>query len=283
MNTTRLGGYVIKVKTDRELGTTEFAYDLLTSWFELPSELHPDHFDSGEPVRRRFETEGIQGAVRLWAKTGMPLHLTRRPKPRMSAAMSWRAVKGKDPRPFPWGCTVWLSRTAGDHLALVLFRFLLDRFSTSFGWITTEEDLRSKHLVTYPDCGGVAEVYMGLDVGRFVTVTMDYGREILPGVYWVTYFGPGAMAVLGYERLTQLEAYGIERVGEGILVSAYPSSREIGTPLGLRAEASIRDQLGRERFFDKTYVDVEGLKTDAVTAAKAERRIQGIKADRGSG
>ena len=121
---------------------------------------------------------------------------------------------------------------------------------------------------------------MGLDVGRFVTITTDYGSEILPGVYWVTYFGPGAATILGGDRLAQLKAHQVERMEAGYLVWAYPSVSEVGTPSALDAEQRIIEQLGRERFFDKAHADIEGLKTDEVTAARVERKINQIKGAR---
>ena len=115
MTTQRANRYAIEVRTDKNIGTEACARKLLVSWLnELPAELHPEYFDLGEPVRRNFEREGLDRAVRMWVDTQMPLYLTRRTKPRMMVATNWRPDKGKDPRPFPWGCTVWLARSAGD-------------------------------------------------------------------------------------------------------------------------------------------------------------------------
>jgi hypothetical protein len=121
---------------------------------------------------------------------------------------------------------------------------------------------------------------MGLDVGRFVTITTDYGGEVLPGVYWVTYFGPGAKSIVGEYRFDSLRAHSVEKQDGGHLVRVYASSRDVGTPAAARAEAEIMNQLGREHFFDKAQVDIEALKTDEVTAARVERKIEEIKAAR---
>ncbi len=173
--------YVVEVKTDKNIGTEGFARGLLTAWLnDLPVKLRPEYFDSGEPVLRSFQQEGLDRAVRMWVDDQMPLYLTHRTKPRMMVATNWRPDKGKDPRPFPWGCTVWLARSAGDDLALRLFRFLIDHFEPAFASVSTEEDSRTKHFVVWKDRGGTAEQYMGLDVGRFATITTDYGRDVLP-------------------------------------------------------------------------------------------------------
>lgn len=272
--------YVIEIRTSKGLGTESFAHGLLATWRDqMPTELRPEYFDLGEPVRRSFEKEGLERAVRMWVDH-MPLYLTRRAKPRMMVATRWRSDKGKDPRPFPWGCTVWLARSAGDDLAVTLFRFLIGHFEPAFGSVSTEEDSRAKHWVTFQDRLGRAELYMGLDVGRFVTITTDYGRDVLPGVYWLTYFGPGAIAILGGDHFARLNAHKVEKIGAGYLAWAYSSGSEAGTPAALQAEATIMEQLGKEHFFDKTRADVEGLKADEVTAARVERKIEEINAAR---
>jgi len=277
----RTNDYVLEVKTARELGSEIFVYSLLTTWCtQLHPKLAPEFFALGEPIRRKFEDEGIEGAARLWLAHQMPLMLRRRSKPRFVAGIKWRAEKGEDPRPYPWGCHVFLDRSAGDDLALVLFRFLIDRFEPAFGSISTEEDSRSKHLVVWEDRGGSAEQYMGLDVGRFFTIRRDYGREVLPGVYWVTYFGPGALEIVGKAPFQHMKADRVEKLGDGYLVQAYPSATAVGSEAAHQAEREIREQLGKEHFFDKSQVDVESLNMDEVTGARVERKIKEIKAAR---
>jgi hypothetical protein len=121
---------------------------------------------------------------------------------------------------------------------------------------------------------------MGLDVGRFFTIRRDYGREVLPGVYWVTYFGPGALEIVGKAPFQHMKADRVEKLGDGYLVRAYPSGRTAGSDAAYQAEREIREQLGKKHFFDKSQVDIGSLKTDEVTAARVERRIEEIKAAR---
>lgn len=273
--------YVLRVKTEKDIGTRKFASELLGSWVnEIDPGLRPEFFALGEPIRRSLEKEGVGAAVDLWVGRQMPVMLRRRTKPKLEASIDWRPIKGKDPRPFPWGCTVWLDRSAGDELALNLFRFLVGHFEPAFGSITTEEDSRTKHWITFEDRTGRSEQYMGLDVGRFVSIITDYGREVLPGVYWTTYFGPGAKRIVGERNLERLEADRVERLGDGYLVRAYPTVNVAGAEAAHQAEDKIMEQLGAEHFFEKSRVNIGSLMTDQVTAARVEKKIEQIKAGR---
>jgi len=273
--------YFLRVVTSKNLGSETFVRSFLTSWrSEMDPRLRPEFFGPGEPIRRNFEDGGVEEAARLWLSNQMPVMLRRKTKPRFVADIWWRPDKGKDPRPYPWGCHVFLNRTAGDDLALRLFSFLVDHFEPAFGMLSTQEDSRAKHQLTWRE--GVEHVsqYMGRDVGRFVTITTDYGREILPGVYWISYFGPGALEIVGAGAFEHLKAGRVDRLRDGYLVRAYPGANAAGSEAAHQAECKIREQLGQEHFFDKTQVDIESLKMDEVTAARVERRIAEIKAAR---
>jgi len=96
----------------------------------------------------------------------------------------------------------------------------------------------------------------------------------------LTHFGPGAIAILGDDCFAGLRAHKVEKIGAGYLVWAYPSVSEAGTPAALEAEATIMGHFGKEHFFDKNLANVDGLKTDEVTAARVERKIEQIHAAR---
>lgn len=271
--------YFLRVATSKDLGNEAFVHSFLTDWRSDPG-LYPEFFGLGEPIRRKFESGTVDAAAQLWLGQQMPVMLRRQTKPRFVADIWWRPDKGADPRPYPWGCHVFLSQAAGDELALRLFGFLVDHFEPAFGSIATVEDSRAKHQVAWREGDEHVSQHMGLDVGKFVTTTIDYGREVLPGIYWVTYFGPGAAELVGRAALECLEADRVERLRSGFLVRAYPSARASTTQPAHAAEAQIMKQLGREHFFDKLQVDVESLNTDEVTAARVERKVAAIKAAR---
>jgi len=264
--------YLLEVKTDKNIGDERWLRTLLTEWCEeLDEALRPERFDLGEPVRRRFIAEGIEGAVRLSVDTGISLMLARVSKPKFIVDIDWRREKGLDPRLFPWSCTVWLDLSAGDQQALNLFRFMIRQLEPVFGFVSTEEDHRDKHFIIFDDIGGTAEMYVGQDVA-----------ETLPGVYWVTYFGPWAVEKIGKERIADLKAEKVELIDSGYLVQAYNSSSETRSPLAKHAETQIINQLGKQHFFDKALVDIEGLKSGPEEAAAVEEKIKELKAKKGT-
>lgn len=260
--------YLLEVKTNKNIGDERWLRGLLTEWCEkLDETLLPERFDLGEPVRRRFADEGIEGAVRLSVHSGISLMLARVSKPKFLVDIHWRLEKGLDPRPFPWSCTVWLDFSAGDERTLSLFRFLIQHFEPAFGFVSTEDDDRDKHFIAFDDIGGRTELHVGQDVG-----------DTLPGVYWVTYFGPWAVEKIGKERFAELKAEQVEPIDGGSLVQAYKSASEAGSPLAREAETRIINQLGKQHFFNKATVNIEALKTGPEEAALVEEKIRELKA-----
>ena len=193
--------------------------------------------------------------------------LRRKDTPRFTVDISWRQNKGLDQRPFPWSCTVWLASGAGDKMAVQLLRLLIEHFEPAYGHCSTSNEHRSKHFVVYQDGAAQAERYLGLDVG-----------ERLPGVYWVTYFGPWAITKIGRTRFDDLPADKVERIGEGYLVHAYTSAKEGGSAGAREVEGRVLQHLGRDLFFDKRLIDIDTLKSDPKESALVQTTIEALKA-----
>ena len=267
-----MGKYVIDLRTDKDLGSEQFIRSLLLAWSsssQLDARLRAEFFDLGEPIRRSIAEEGLETAVQEWLSAGMALMLRRQEIPAYVASIDWRREKGLDPRPFPWSCTVWLDDIAGDTLADQFLRFLIAHFDPTFARVSTYDDDREKHFVVYQDGKAKAEEFLGLDVGK-----------TLPGIYWITYFGPWAVHKVGRALLDSLPAHNVEPIDGGYLVRAYDSASDAGSPTAQEAERQIIEHLGRHHFFDKASVDIESLKTDPFTAALAEAKIKEKKAKR---
>ena len=269
-----MSNYVIEIKTNKDLGSESFVRHLITEWrTNLDERLRPEFFDLGEPVRRSFASEGVEAAIETWVAEGMSLYLRRRSKPKSLIAIEWfRREKGLDPRLFPWAVGVVLNRSAGDDLALEQLRFLIHWFEPAFGSITREDDEREKHFLTFQDIGGETEMYIGQDILE--------KEQTLPGLYWVTYFGPWAVEKIGKERFAGLKAERVESIAGGYLVRAYNSSSEIGSRHAREVETQLINRLGKPHFFDKASVDIEALKTTPEEAAVVEEKIRELKAEK---
>lgn len=260
--------YVLDVLTDKNLGSSTFANELLDQWCgRVRPELRPEFFASGEPVKRRIAVEGIEAAVQEWVSNQSPVMLRRGKAPRFLVSIDWRAEKGLDTRPFPWSCTVWLDSSASEELVVELFSMLLKEFEPAFGSVSTQEDRRKKHRVVFQDRIGEVEKNVGQDIG-----------DTLPGIYWMTYLGAPAVRMIGEERLAELRPDRVERLENGYLIRAFDRLSEIGAPSAVEAEERIATVLGRERFFDKGRVDIESLRMSAGSAKAIEAQIAAMKA-----
>lgn len=263
--------YFIEVKTSKDLGSEQFVRDLLEAWTcKLDERLRPERFGLNEPIRRSIAEEGIEAAITTWLTSDMSLSLKRQKKPKFQADIDWwKREKSLDTRLFPWTCSVRLDKAAKDNLAIVLFKFLIEHFEPAFGFLSTYDDYRDKHFATFEDRIGTVEQYVGLDVG-----------DTLPGIYWVTYFGPWAVAKVGGTRLASLKAYQVQPLNGGYLVLACSSIQEVGSLPTIEAERLIANHLGKNHFFDKSLANISSTITDIETASGVEKAVDQYKKKR---
>jgi hypothetical protein len=259
--------FIVRVRTDKDLGSEALVRGLLEEWTQvLDPRLRPEYYDFGEPVRRPLVGGGLEQAIDAWLEGGPAIMLARRMKPRFLADIKWRREKGGDRRPFPWGITIYLAFSAGDERADVMLRFLIRHLDPAFGYITTRDEEREKHQISFQDRIGLVQQYKGLDVGA-----------TLPGVYWKTFFGSAVTPRLS--SFDRLPAHGVEEIAGGRLVTAYSAARMSGTREAREAEARIADWLGAKQFFDRGNVDLESLKSDDRTVEMIQSALRAQKAN----
>ncbi len=242
--------YIIALKTDANLGKEDFVRSLIYSWCEeMDEHLRPEYYGLGEPIRRSIAEDGVEAVIQTWLTKMRPM-LRRKSKPKFIVDINWRKEKGLDPRIFPWGCYVWLDSVAGDTLAIKLFKFLILQFKPVFGSMTFESENREKHFITYKTNVGTVEQFIGIDVG-----------ETLPGIYWVTYFGPWSVKKIGRHLFEKVPSAEVETIDGGFLITSYERSKDIGSELARKIEKYLTVHFGPAHFFDKSTVDIEKLKT----------------------
>lgn len=156
-------------------------------------------------------------------------------------------------------------------VVLKLLRFLIRHFEPAFGYIATDEDHHDKHFLSFKDIDGETEMYVGQEI-------LEH-EETLPGVYWVTYFGPWAVEKIGNGRFANLKAERGESIDGGYLVQAYSLASEAGSSDAREAETSIINQLGKQHFFNKTSLDIDALKTSPEEAELVEEKVESLNAN----
>lgn len=240
----RESDFLITLDTDKPIGDEAFARAFLSAWQNHPVEcIRPERFGDGEPVREPIADVPFDELAARWTKRA--LMFTRRTKPRMTVSLGWRREKGLDPRPFPWDFVGWLARSAGAPAARALFELVVDHFEPAFADLTTQAESRRKHFIKRP------HYVDGLHVGTAESFVGHHVMDTLPGVYWVTYFGPPAIARIGKARLLSIPCGRVEKRGQGYIVTLHDDPRDIGTEAAAASEQAIVNHLGAHLFFDR--------------------------------
>lgn len=251
-----MSDFIISVSCDKDFSQAAAITDFIGCWLNHPRRtIRPDRYDFGEPIKKTLSECNLHELVDDWLSEGRAVMLKRTKKPRFVADIKWRRKKGKDERLFPWGCTIWLNKLAGDLVAEELLRFLISKLDPAFAYISDEEDQKNKHFIRYNDRVGMVEQYVGLDVG-----------ETLPGVYWKTYLGKWAIDKLGGWTIVGKLKNISTHFDTGLLISAYPESSSIEASDKLKLEDQIIQTLGKGHFFDKRNFDSSNLALDKKNA-----------------
>ncbi len=262
-----MSDYIIAAKGTERLGEPSAVADLLKSWSTHPIEkLRPNKYDFGEPLRRPFDAQACHVAVAEWFESGRAVMLGRTRKPKFLVDLEWRKELGKDSRMFPWGCVLWLDRSAGDAGAEALLNFLIEKLDPVFAYTTTEDDEKEKHFIRYKDRVGIIEKYVGLEVG-----------DLLPGVYWRTYLGKWAEEKVGGKNAIERLKCDVTRMQNGIMIEPFESSEAAGSEDASAKETAVISSLGRELFFDKVGFDPVAMEVDDQTASAIEQAIAARK------
>lgn len=242
--------FILRVWTNLEMLAPQVAERILTAW-SSESSFRPELFATGEPVRRDLAREGIGAALSLWTTRMIPLMLRRKSNPRFTASLALGQ------------CSVWMPRNTEDDAVVSLFRFIIPLFEATFGCATTWDSFCAKHQVRFEDRLGVNEMLVGL----------QNPQEMIPGIYWITYFGCDLVSAVG-PALRTAPSYKAEDVSGGVLVTAYRASSSIGSAEALEKEKAIARHLGASTVFDVATVDASSLGLSRKTAEMIEAEIR---------
>jgi hypothetical protein len=208
--------------------------------------VRPTKYDSSEQTRKEFRPDAVADAAELYENRR---YLFVRGA---SADFLAQFNRARDPLS-AW--TMWLDATAlegerADDWLQWLFR-VCGEFPVLFGLGSTEEEQSAKHAnVQATDRGGVVRGARGISINEFF--------QYLPGLYWLTIFGPELVRAFGEDKLSALPGVRVHEIGSGqiaIELDEPPETDDLDARL--EKEADLADRLGAEFFFDRNRPDVE--------------------------
>ncbi len=221
--------------------TPESAVPLLRTFIDAGAPFVPTHYGEVEPVRTPFDPDAVLTPARVLSDRPRDLFL-KRSRPAMEASLTWMVNRQRS-----WIWTVrltaaWLKpATCGPERLAKFFMDLCAGFPPVFAFCATNADLARKHTLHSPTTGD--------DLGMRGMI-LNPG-EGLPGVYWLTFFGPELVSFFGKDRLLALDVHQIFDCGAsgvGILLQGSPDAGTPGSREGL--ESRVLAALGKEYFFD---------------------------------
>jgi hypothetical protein len=208
--------------------------------------VRPTRYDSSERLTHEFGPDAVGEAAEMYA--------TRRYLFVKGAESDFLAQfnRARDPLSV-W--TLWLEAAAlqGDSkdawLAWILG--VCARLPVLSGLACSESEHEAKHAdVDTTARGGVIRRARGSSINEFF--------RYLPGLYWLTIFGPELTRAFGAETLAGLPGVQVHRIGsDQIAIQLDESPVPDDMDARLAKEAELADRLGAEFFFDRRRDDVE--------------------------
>jgi hypothetical protein len=218
--------------------------------------VRPQRFDAIENAEIPFTERSYKAGAELYDREGYlfvrgaqdsflaALSRHSRQLTTLSFYLDAKALRGKTER-------VWL-----DWLFAVC-----EAFPVLFGYAATSEEYKAKHQMRkpMPDGTRVTE-WLGISISEFA--------RFLPGVYWLTFFGPELVQHFGPRNLMHLPntrafSIGATQIAVCLDEPVKPSNMEDR----LRIEATIAERLGKQFFFDRNHPEAELQPVPALQAA----------------
>jgi hypothetical protein len=128
-----------------------------------------------------------------------------------------------------------------------MFEALPRRLPIRHGNVRTREEYTAKNMID--DETGVRAIGPNLADG-------------LKGLYWLNYFGPPYVELIGRERLLSAPAYEVKQVGDGILLALDESADAWQTLAYQRCERDVIEHVGKQFFFSRWEPDRELVAPD---------------------
>jgi hypothetical protein len=215
------------------------AREFLIFFHQLAAAFKLNRFDVKEPVRRPIDWDDLREPAQLLA--GSPecdagAILLKGARYRFLAVIAWNQ-DGVVPWDFYLSCKFFRTKDSVEKFIQFVVA-ISKRFPVIYGWAAPQDDWKAKHWLIE----GTSESKLG--------TTLEEG---LPGMYWITIFGPQLVEHFGRARLEGLPVSRIIDLGAaGLLVQVREMPSEPELAERLREDRKIAEALGGEYFFDIT-------------------------------
>jgi hypothetical protein len=125
--------------------------------------------------------------------------------------------------------------SAGDWLA-AWFEAAVGALNLRYANGYSDEERESKNIVN--------------DSEGYRAVGVDF-HTALPGLYWLNFFGPEYVALIGKGRLLSAPAHRALEFDTGIFLQMHANADEWSLPQGIAGEQKVEAHLGAQYFFSK--------------------------------
>lgn len=195
------GNTTLCLLTRRSLASEAEAQSFFSIMAEIAPELLPEKYDVKEPIRELFDMARLDKPLAVWGKFPHHFFLWKRSKPRLSGQY-FPASKRHAADSIQ---ITFQGRRANEHTLIKLLRAWSERFPPIIAYIHTlhDEDLEDRE-------------FYGRHVMPFNQGLVLHDLKTgLPGLCWVTIFGPSYVELFGRDRLDSCPAYLAEQIAGG--------------------------------------------------------------------
>lgn len=253
--------FTVTLYTKYRFDSREKAAELFDFFQEAGGTFKPSHFGASEPVKRAYDPSKRSAPIKLLS--GAPDFegggvMLKSAKFKFLAWVTWEAAPDAVSTWHLWLSEKFFERAERVEEFLGFITKLCGRFPVLFGGACPEEDWDAKHWVNIKGTGSLIKTGAALD-------------KCLPGIYWLTIFGPQLVEHFGREKV---EGLPVQRVldfdsgGLGLVLRDSPYAP--AKPERLRQDDEIAKQLGEEYFFDAANPEKECRPISSVTSGGVE-------------
>jgi hypothetical protein len=139
------------------------------------------------------------------------------------------------------------------HWIYQVFMEMVEAFEPLWGAVSSHPEYDAKVMGVFPSDSSTP--------GAWGAVGYDFGRA-LPGLFWINFFGPRYVELIGRERLLGAPAVEAREVGRGVLVVTRSDPYEWGSEHARRSLEDVLGHIGRQFFFSKAEPDAQRVAPD---------------------